>query len=148
MSDFSEMYLNLKKKLTIDLLRIDDEIMELPSTIQEASEYATEMLDGLATADHCLDIARAMAANKLRQVPDGTKSPSETQIASMIELDDDVKEARILVNEAKHNSRLANDLVSNLREKSHHIRKAADLIVAGYITPNAIIVKSRPPRTT
>ena len=131
-------YDDIKKKLRIDLLRLDQELTELPFLVQEAAEISIELFNDVQKADLELDVAKAQVASDLREEKDESgKVPSETKIASMIILDPRVQEAQTKLNELRYQSRLANELVTNLRDKSRLLGKTSDLVIAGFITPNS-----------
>ena len=126
-------YDELKKKLSIDLLRLDQEMTELPFLVQEAAEMSSETFNELQKADVELDIEKASAAARMREEDPKT---SEARIASCLILDPQVQEATKKLNELKYLSKLSSDLVTNLRDKSRLLGKIADLTIAGYISPN------------
>lgn len=131
-------YDDIKKKLRIDLLRLDQELTELPFLVQEAAEISIELFNDVQKADLELDVAKAQVASDLREEKDESgKVPSETKIVSMIILDPRVQEAQTKLNELRYQSRLANELVTNLRDKSRLLGKTSDLVIAGFITPNS-----------
>jgi hypothetical protein len=133
----------LKAKLPIDLLRLDSDLTELPQLVQEAAEQAADLLNELNSADHELDVAKAQAAADIRAAFEGSKAPSETQISSVIELNPNVQAARVKLNEARFQSKKANDMVSSFRDKSRLIGKCADMIVSGFITPSSVYRKEK-----
>lgn len=130
-------YDDVKKRVKIDLLRLDQELVDMPFLIQAASEISGEVFNDLQKADLELDVARATFANGMRNAAGEGRVPSETRIASEAILDPAVQEAQQKVNDLKYESKLINDLVSSLREKGRLLSKLADLTVAGFISPNS-----------
>lgn len=131
-------YDDLKRRLTIDLLRIDDELTQMPFLIQEGAEAAAAISNDLNAADFELDVLKAQVAADLRTAESyGSRPPSETRIAGMIDIDPRIQEAKKKVDEIKYQYRMVNDLVSALREKSRLLGKVSDLIIAGYLSPNS-----------
>jgi hypothetical protein len=130
-------YEELRRRLRIDYLRLDEELVEMPQLLQDASENATQLSNEFARADMALDIIRAETTMKLRsELTENGRAPSEARIASQIDLEPTVQEARALVNELKMQVRLATDLFNNLHTKSRLLGKAADMLLNGYVAPN------------
>ena len=135
--DGLEKYDALKLRLTIDLLRIDQEIAQMPQLVQEAGELAAASNDEENASRLALDVIRTEAAARLREVESGSKPRSETMIDSMLNGEEDVQAARVAYDAARLQSSRWNNLLSAMREKSRLLGKAADLTVAGYITPSS-----------
>jgi hypothetical protein len=131
-------YDELRERLRIDILRIDEELIQLPSLIQSAAESAAESSNDLNQAEHNLAIARAVASSELRNIEDRNgRPPSEAKVVSMIEEDSRVQLARRKVDNAKFQARLHNDLYYSLKDKAKLIVKVTDLIISGYLSPNS-----------
>ena len=135
----------LRNKLGIDLLNLDQELMEMPVLVQDAAEQAALANDEERAARHNFDLVQSEAARKLRSIPEGSdkKPPSEEKLKSLLPLEEDVANARIAYDAAQTTSAVANALVSSLREKARMLQKISDLIIAGYITKNFAVDNSR-----
>jgi len=140
-------YRRLRGKLSIDQLRIDDELMELPVYIMEASENVSEALQIRDNCKNRLDVLLATAARRLRAVPvsDDGKAPkarSEAAIADEKYLDDDVQGGVSELEIAKYDLSLWNGLLDGLKEKSSSVRRVAELMMGGFLT-NAQVYQER-----
>lgn len=130
-------YEELKNHLSIDLLRIDQDLVKMPFLLQESAELAAELSDATNIASHAYDVTRSEVANELRQVEPGERAPSEARVESMLEADNRVQKARREKDNAKYKEKLATDLYYSLKEKSRLLIKTADMVIAGYISPNS-----------
>ena len=130
-------YEDLKNRLELNILEIDHELMSLPALVQEAAELSTMASADEHAARHALDVVTAEAASRLRAQDEGKKVRSETQIASEIALDEEVQIARKAYDDSRLDAARASALFNSMREKGRLIGKAADLIVAGFITPSS-----------
>jgi len=134
-------YHELSSHLTIDMLRLDQDILELPQIIQDAAELAASIAGIGRDAEHYYEITRAETANKIRNA-DGD-SPSEAYITRQLPLEQEVQDAKHIINEAARDTALVTELVRSLREKSRLLIKLSDLIIAGYITPSSVYSKEQ-----
>lgn len=135
-----QRYDNLSRRLRIDMADVDNELVDMPMLVQEAAELATDANDveNLAHLDY--DVARAEYGQRLRLENDRI---SEARIESSMPLDPIVVQARVGYERAKIDSALCAALVSALRTKSSLLQKAADMMLAGWITPNAAYERRR-----
>jgi len=140
----TERYIWLKAKVKIDLLSIDEELEEIPTLIQETGECVSIAMELRELAKEDLEVARAIAATRLRLVPkaDG-KSRSEAQIESEIPADKGYQDQLGTVSIARLDAALWQTLMEAFRSKSSVIRTTADLITAGYLTSDYIMSKRR-----
>lgn len=140
----SEEYDFLKSHLSLDMMDLDEQVMQLPVLIQRASEAASEAIEIRETAKDDLELAQSIAADKLRgvQTPKG-KWRTETQITSEIPIDSDVQKKKEALSLARLDASLWQSLVEGFRSKNSAIRVVADLLNAGYMTPASIQEKRR-----
>lgn len=141
--DDEDAYARLRRMLRIDHTRIDEEIMELPMLLQDAAELAAKLGEAERIVAHDYEITKAEVAAEMRRVLDGGKPPSEASIASALNGDERVQAARREVELARRDTEIAKALAGNMHEKSSLIRKTADLMLAGYITPASIVDRNR-----
>lgn len=139
-----QRYVELKSFLPVDQMRLTEELMELPQRQMDASEGAAE---AALYRDQCKDLvdqAKADAAADIRNLDINERKPrSETQIASEIMLDEKVREALADLRNAEYDLATWKALSDSMRTKSSSIRAIADLIQAGYTTPNAVLTQRR-----
>lgn len=137
----NEDYDRLKKKLTFDPLDFDQELIELPLLIMEASELAAEYIARRDRAKNDLDLVMAEAAYNLRSnaIADSKGNPkqrSEAQIETEIPLYKSVQQAQKDLEDAKLALALWQALCDALRAKRDAIKVYADLTISGYLSPN------------
>jgi hypothetical protein len=137
-------YEQLKQELAIDLVSFDDDFMKMPNVVQEAAEFAADLLYAVLVAKQVYDVTKVDAGNRLRtsKVP----SLSETAVAAQLQGEADVQEARLAYDKAQRDSEKASALVADLRLKSHNLQKISEMIMAGYITPSSAYVQQRKER--
>lgn len=135
-------YDELNAALKIDILRIDQELIVMAQRIQAASELSIDASDDEHAAKMAYDIATAEASARLRSVVSAAGKPrSEAQIATEVPLDEMVQAARAELDMARNTASKAKALASSMMEKSQLVRKACDMIVAGFITPSSFSPK-------
>lgn len=128
----------LVPQLRISLLEIDKELMQGAQLVQECAELSADANSWEQEAKLTLDIVIADASARLRSPEDKAKKvPSETAIQSQLPLEEDVQEARLEYDNAKHLASICSSLVGSMREKARLIGKACDMTVAGYVTPSS-----------
>lgn len=132
-------YNAIKAKLIIDPIHMTEELFELPQLQTDATEAVAECQRIRDEAKDALDIAQAEAAAELRYAdPDSKKQPSEALIKSELLLNEAVQTAMEVLRDAEYNLSLWKSLADGIRAKSYAISKIADLIQAGYTTPNTM----------
>ena len=131
-----QKYNNLKKRLNLDAVNIDKDLVELPMIIQEASELFSEVQNEYNVADHAYDVILAETAQDLRNV-DG-RAPSETQIQARVPLSELVQDARNIRDNLKTELAQVKALVENLRDANQNLKTVGQLIMAGFISPNSV----------
>jgi hypothetical protein len=133
----SDAYARLKARLSIDPMRLDDELIELPALLMEANEAAAEAVSMREVAKNELAMQQALIADRLRREPGDGKKKSETQISSEIALSPEYHDVLDRVEQAKHEAALWLGLVDGFKTKASALKSVADLIVSGYLAPNA-----------
>jgi len=135
-------YDQMKSLLLIDRMRLTEELENLPSVMQEAAESVAECQRDRDAAKDALSIAIAEADFRVREYHTGEKV-NETQIKAEAAVDEAVIEATEVLRTAEYNLKLWQGLADGMRSKSYAIGTIADLIKAGYITPDTIYVERR-----
>lgn len=131
-----DKYNDLKKRLNLDAVNIDKDLVELPMVIQEASELFSEVQNDYNVADHAYDVILAETARDLRNV-DG-RAPSETQIQARVPLAEPVQDARNVRDNLKTELAQVKALVENLRDANTNLKTLGQLIISGFISPNSV----------
>lgn len=137
MGTITKRYEELNKKLEINILNIDRELMAASQDIQACAELAADANDEEHSAKLALDIMIAEVSDRLRTPEEGKKAKSETQIASEILLDQTVQAARDEYNKMRHQAEICNALANSMRTKANLVRDTCSMVVAGYITPSS-----------
>ena len=136
-------YAKLKQSLLIDPMRLTEELVELPQVAQEAAEQAAEAQRERDTCKDALDMAEADADWRARDRLSGAGRLTEAVIKAEVVVDETVIAATTALRDAEYNLNLWKSLADGLRTKSYAIGKIADLIAAGYTTPNSIYAERR-----
>jgi predicted RNase H-like nuclease (RuvC/YqgF family) len=135
---FTLVYERLKAFLPVDLVEIDRDLAQMPVIAQEAAELAAEMMNKVATAKQELDIARAQAAQQLRNMLVAGKPRSEARIETEMPLDRGVQMRQREVDALEYRFQIAKDLARNMQKKSDQITNATNMIMKGWMTPNSV----------
>jgi hypothetical protein len=139
-----EEYVWLRSRIGIDQLRIDEEVIELPTLIQKAAEFTASAIELREVSKEEVQRAQAQVADQLRQtLTPNKKHRSETMIASEIYLSSYLQGKMEEHSKARLDAALWGSIVEALRSKNSAIRVIADLLNTGFITPNAIMDKRR-----
>jgi hypothetical protein len=141
MPDFPDSYEQLRSRLAIDLMNIDDELMRMPSLVQDAAELAAAASDAENETHLVYDISKAQFALRVRS--EGHERVTEASIDRQAPLDPAVQAARQDYEHARTYASLCGSLVSSLRTKSSLLQKASDLMVAGFVTPSSAYERER-----
>jgi hypothetical protein len=142
-ADSERRYNDLRDKLDIDLLRLDDSLIEMPLLVMEVGEEVALALGDRDRAKNAYDLACVSAANDLRKTPNvdsqgNEKQRSEKQIESEIGGQPAVIRAQAAYEDAKFEAARWQTLSEAVRTKGHSLSRICELIVAGYLTPNAV----------
>lgn len=136
-----EKYVFLRNHLGLDLLNIDQDLIEISVLVQEASENTAIAIEIRESAKEDVERVSAELSAYFRIPDDKGKVRSETQITTLIPMEDAYKTALTSLSEARLDAGLWMSLTDALRTKSSAIRVTTDLIVAGYLTSNSIVDK-------
>ena len=134
-------YARLRAALAVDMLRFDQELVEIPQLIQEAAEEAANAAAKRDAAKHQRDMAIADASYTMRNIEG--KPPSETQIASEVTIVAEVQEAREAYIEAERIADTWRALVEALKNKKEILRTLSDQMMAGFLSPTSIVKDAR-----
>jgi hypothetical protein len=119
-------------------MRVDDDLSVMSMLIQEAGEYASSAIEARDSAKDELGKVEAVVSDRLRQ-----ESKSEARIKSELPMAKEIQDAQVIYNLAKLDADLWKNLCDSLRGKSSSLRVVADLVQAGFFTPNFILDKRR-----
>lgn len=128
-------YRRLRARLAIDYNKLDDEIAEAAMLIQEAAEGAADALRKRDGAKHTLDV---VSAKTRRVLASGEEKMTEKALDAALQVTRTVREAQVAYDDAKLVAALWSALADSLRDKASLLRRAAELIVAGFMTPTTI----------
>ena len=135
-----EKYVWLRGKLYLDLLMIDEELIQIPSLIQEAGEMTSTAIEIREAAKDDLDKTTAQVADTLRCTPNPKgKDRSESTIQSELPLSPLIEEKKKAYGNARHDAALWSTLTESLRRKDSAIRVVADLLNSGFLTTSSIM---------
>ena len=132
----------LRGKVSLDLMRLDENTETLPSLIQESGECAGYAMEIRDTLKEELEYVYAAEFSRLKSPPEG-KPPSDdvtnnAAIASVV-YQSKLKEYQ----EARLDAKIWQNLANSLDKKSFSINTSAQLIISGYITRDSIIERRR-----
>jgi hypothetical protein len=136
----TEAYVRLRESLRVDLMRLGEDLVELPMLIMEAGEYCSIAISRQDQAANDLKERTAEAADKLRQslTAEGTgKAASETRVTAALPKHKLVIAATRELEAAKLDRQLWAALVDAARAKQSALTKACDMTMAGYLAPSA-----------
>lgn len=137
-------YVWLKKRLSLDLCNIDDDIIELPQLIQQAGELTSVAIELREVAKDDYERAKAHVADTLRNTPDPKgKQRSETTIQSQVLLDGELEDRSKELSKCRLDAALWQTLTEALRSKNSAIKVVADLLNSGFLTSSSIYDKRR-----
>lgn len=131
-------YDDMKAKLFIDTMRLDDELIQHPMLLLDVIELTADAMLMRDNAKNMVERITAEAALRFRVPEKDGKMPSEARISSMLPLDGQVKEAQIKYEDAKHNYNLWSGLAEAYREKGGSLKRIAELTIAGFLAPNMV----------
>lgn len=129
-------YDQLKARLTIDRMRLDDELIEMPQCVDDAGEG---LADAIRYRDNCKTdygvVCAEVASDMRRRV--GAKQPSEAQIKSEIDGCGPIINARRNLDAAEHEVGKWKALVDGFRQKNYSLQGVSDLMRMGYASPTS-----------
>jgi len=125
-----EEYMKLRERVPTNKARLEEEMLETPMLLLEASEHA---VDALQLRDACkqdLDRATSLAAKALRESAAG--KASEQRILSELPSEEAVVAAAAALEDAKHDAAVWQALAAAFGEKASLLRRVAELVTAGF----------------
>lgn len=138
-SEIVKRYYELREHLGFDLTDLDHAFMVTPRILEEAGELVAQADKVENVAKHVWEIVKAEAGERLR----ANGITTEARIASMLAAEDDVQDARRAYDLAVFEAKVCASLHRALDTQSRLLMKAADMIVAGYLSPTAINAQRR-----
>jgi hypothetical protein len=136
-SPLIKKYYALRAYLGINLIDLDKMYTETPRILQDAVELAAEADFDEMVARHTYDVIKAEASDRIRSVLVAGKEPSEARIDKLIPLEQDVQNARVVLNKAQRDAQVCTGLYRSLDMQSRLLGKASDMINSGFISPSA-----------
>lgn len=139
------IYERLRGTLTIDPMALDKELIEFPSLMLEAAEYAGDAIQRRDYAEQVYKTALAVAASELRESGEGAKGKplSESAIASMAPQERGPQDMLAKLHDAKGDAAYWNALVSAMMTKQMAIKRLVDLTISGFITSGTMVRDAR-----
>lgn len=138
-----QAYAVFRSRLTIDMMRLDEDLINHPMLMQQAGEIAADALQIRDACNHDLAVVTAKEAQNLRVADEDGKTPSEARINSQVILSRRVKAARTALEDAQHDLDYWQIMVNAIREKGNSMKRIAELTIAGYLAPNAAYSERR-----
>ena len=136
-----QRFLQLKTQLSIDPMRLDEELIRMPSFVQEVAEITAEALLERNIAENDLKIVMAEVSAEIRESAE--KKPAEKQIESEILLNENVQKAMTKLEQAKFEYAMWQGLMDGAKTKSASLKNTSDLINSGYHTTDTIYANRR-----
>jgi hypothetical protein len=132
----------LRGKVSLDLLRLDENTETLPSLIQESGECAGYAMEIRDTLKEDLKFVYATEFSRLKSPPEG-KTPSDVVTDNEVIASDAYQQKLKEYQEARLDAMIWQNLANSLDKKSFSINTSAQLIISGYITRDSIIERRR-----
>jgi hypothetical protein len=140
-SEEQAAYDRFKEMLPIDLLRLDDDLQEMPQIVQEVGEHTTRAAFARDEADLNRNQVKSVVMSQLRS--NGEKKPPETQIASDVLLDLTYQKAESEYQKKSNDFAMWRTLSGSWNAKMSCISEAVRLLGMGYCTVQNITNKRR-----
>ena len=138
----SDKYQWFRARLQLDLLDIDNDLIEMPSLVQDAGECAAVANEIRDSAKEEFERTKANIAQQLRDSAIG-KKPSETMIDSQLPLYELYKQVQAAWSQSRLDAALWATIVEAMRAKSAMIRVSADMLNSGLLTADFLRNKRR-----
>lgn len=140
MSNILEEHDRLRRYLTttMDPLGIEQALAATPMIQQEAGELFARAIRDRDIADDNVKLAKANAADRLRQIPVNGKEPSQTRIDSLLPKDREVQEAEQALRDATYEFNLCRQLCESLKTQNINMNKYADYVISGYFKQSTL----------
>jgi len=137
-------YEDLSAKLAIDQLRLDEEVISLPPLLWEVNEHTAASIWVKDAAQLALKMKIAEISHAIREAAAAAnKRTTEAQIDAEITLHPQVHKAQIEFEDAKYDVGRWQALSEAVRNKGYALKSLSDLVISGYLTPNALIDKRK-----
>lgn len=130
----------LRASLTIDIMRMDDELIQHPMLMQSVTELAADALREHDALKHELDLTVAEVGSRIRkaQTPENGKGPTIAELQEFVTRDKKVIEANTNLENAKQDLAYWRGLADSYRTKGSSLKHLSELIQAGYLAPNSV----------
>jgi hypothetical protein len=135
-----QQYRELKARLVIDILQIDQELIRLPPDTQEVAEYCAQALQLRDACAHALELDKALAGTRMREAEEQI---AQNRVQAQIPLDNRVQISQQALDEAKFDVALWQALLKAYEEKGSSLRRICDMMLAGFLTPSSIQADAR-----
>jgi hypothetical protein len=137
-------YEELSAKLQVDELRLDEEIIELPRLLQEVNEYVAAAVYMRDQVQNEIKIAMAEESRDIRVHSEASaKRLTEASIEVGVVLSPRIKAMQTRFEDVKYDLARWQALSEAVRNKGYALKNVAELIIAGYVTPDTIIKRRR-----
>lgn len=128
-------YEELRAYLKIDMGRIDEELMEHPQRLEEASAELAHAIKERESAEQQVKLVEAQAADEMRRKNDKI---SEAAIKTKVPLDEEYITAKENYTRLQYEAALWAGVVDAYRAKTSAMKHLSELMVSGYITQPAV----------
>lgn len=131
----SDSYARLRQSLTVDTLRLGEEVVEFPMLLMEVGEHCAVAVARQDIAANDLKTAMAEAADQLRSaVGENGKAPSEARVTAGLAKHKKVVAATRELEGAKLDRALWAALVDAVKAKQSAVKQTTDMTLAGYMS--------------
>ena len=131
-----EEYARLQKRLLIDKLDLDTELIDMPGLLHQAIEGATRAITIRDEAKRNLDYVQATQAMDIRNATVNTKT-TEATIAALTISSTEVQEALTIYDDTKAALGFWNGMVQGMEAKQSSLKALVQLASLGYFTSNS-----------
>lgn len=133
-----KLYLRLRGQINIDQMQIAEELLQSADLIMTCAEHCAMAMAERDVKAADLKVVAAKQAASYRKRLVGGKARSETEIKSLVEGDDAVAAATEEYETARLSAALWSALVNAAQAKHSALKRAAEMIVTGYLTTTSI----------
>lgn len=126
---FETEYMALRRRVPTDKARLEEEILETPMLLLEASEHAAAAIQIRDGTKQDLDRITSEVAQELRE---SDAKASEQRVLSLLPSQEKVVVAAAALDEAKHDAAVWQALATAFSEKASLLRRIAELVTSGY----------------
>lgn len=139
----SKLYERLRGEIVIDQMRIPEELIASADLVMSCAEHCAEAMAARDRLANDVKVVTARRAAQFRKRVVAGKARSETEIKSLVEGDPDVAEATEAFEQARTDAALWSALVNAAQLKHSSLKKAADLMLGGFLTTTHIVGNRR-----